>query len=100
MKKVYLGNNPLTTLATREEGGGNDDVVKSLIEGSITSVDIPSGTTQIRDYAFSKCKYFSSVTIPNSVTLIGNYAFQYCTSLSSITIPNSVTIIGVYAFNS
>lgn len=100
MKKVYLGNKPLTTLATREEGGGggNDDVVKGFSEGSITSVDIPSGTEKIRDYAFYYCKSLSSVTIPNSVTLIGKSAFFGCASLSSVTIPNSVTLIGQSAF--
>ena len=81
MKKVYLGNKPLTTLATREEGGGNDDVVKSLIDRSITSVDIPNGVTIIGQNAFGFCISLSSITIPNSVTIIGDYAFSNCNSL-------------------
>lgn len=92
MKKVYLGNNPLTTLATREEGGGggNDELAKSFIEGSITSVDIPSGTTQIRSGAFMNCESLASVTIPNGVKIIDAMAFVGCCSLTSITIPSSV----------
>lgn len=92
MKKVYLGNKPLTTLATREEGGGggNDDVVKGLIEGSITSVDIPSGTTQIRAGAFMTCESLTSVTIPNGVKIIDTMAFGGCSKLTSVTIPSSV----------
>ena len=92
MKKVYLGNKPLTTLATREEGGGggNDDVVKGLIEGSITSVDIPSGTTQIRSGAFLGCESLASVTIPNGVKIIDTMAFGACSRLTSVTIPSSV----------
>ena len=92
MKKVYLGNKPLTTLATREEGGGggNDELAKSLIDRSITSVDIPYGVTKIGQYAFSNCGSLSSVTIPNIVTSIGDRAFSYCSRLSSIDIPSSV----------
>lgn len=91
MKKVYLGNRQLTTLATREEGGGgNDELAKSLIEGSITSVDIPSGTTQIKAGTFLNCSSLSRVTIPNGVKIIDTMAFGNCKSLGDIVIPSSV----------
>ena len=73
-------------------GSGSSDIGK-LIDGSITTLDIPNGTTKIRDYAFRGCTSLTSVTIPDSVTNIGNYAFSDCTRLTSVTIPNSVTSI-------
>ena len=78
-------------------GGGNEDLI-DLIERDITTLNIPSGTRQIGDNAFSDCSRLTSVTIPNSVTSIGGSAFYECSGLTSVTIPNSVTSIGSYAF--
>ena len=78
-------------------GGGNEDLI-NLIERDVTSLNIPSGTTQIGNSAFYNCSKLTSVTIPNSVTEIGNSAFYNCSKLTSVTIPNSVTSIGWYAF--
>lgn len=101
MKKVYLGNRQLTTLATREEGGGgNDELAKSLIDRSITSVDIPNGVTKIGNGAFAYYSGLTSVNIPNTVTSIGDYAFSNSNELTTISIPWTVTTIGIYAFNS
>ena len=79
-------------------GGGNEDLI-DLIERDITTLNIPSGTSQIGNYAFYYYGALTSVTIPNSVTSIGTYAFYNCSSLTSIVIPNSVTSIGSGAFN-
>ncbi len=80
-------------------GGGGDDILRDLIERDITTLNIPSGTTQIGNYAFSNCSGLTSVTIPNSVTEIGSSAFSYCQALTSVTIPNSVNSIGSSAFS-
>ena len=71
----------------------------SLIDRTVTSFEIPEGTTSIGSAAFSCCTGLTSVTIPDSVTSIGNQAFSDCYGLTSITIPNSVTSIGSSAFN-
>ena len=81
-------------------GGGDDSTLRDLIEGDITSITIPSGTTSIKEYGFVSCSSLSSVTIPDSVTSIGNYAFSACRGLTSVTIPDSVTSIGDGAFGS
>ena len=79
-------------------GGGSQDLI-DYIEGNLTHFDIPSGTTRIRDVAFSGITSLSSVTIPDSVTSIGGEAFRYCTGLKSIVIPNSVSGMGTAAFS-
>jgi hypothetical protein len=75
----------------------DDSELRGLIDGSLTSVNIPDGVSTIRRNAF----YYSdmvSVSIPNSVTDIGREAFKSCGSLLSVVIPDSVTAIGAEAF--
>ena len=67
---------------------------------SLSSITIPDGVTSIGDNTFDSCSSLSSITIPDGVTSIGNYAISSCSSLSSITIPDGVTSIGGYAFSS
>ena len=77
---------------------GTQDLI-NIIEGDITTLVIPSGTTQIRSYVFRNCFSMTSVTIPDSVTSIGQSAFYQCTGLTSVVIPDSVTSIGVDSFS-
>ena len=64
----------------------------------MTSVNISSGVTVIREYTFSGCGHLTSVKIPSSVTTIESSAFEYCRTLTSVNIPSSVTSIGGSAF--
>lgn len=80
-------------------GGGYDEQLIDIIEGDITTLNIPEGTTKIGDYAFDEYSSITDVTIPNSVKSIGNYAFQNCKGLTIFTIPDSVTSIGNSAFS-
>ena len=87
--------------AKNGSGGGSSDaeqMLKGIIDKTITRCNIPYGTTQIGEYVFQFCYDLESVTIPNSVTIIVEGAFDNCESLTSVTIPNSVTIIGAGAF--
>ena len=58
-------------------GGGNEDLI-DLIERDITTLNIPSGTTQIGDYIFYNCSKLTSVTIEATTppTLGGTSAFN------------------------
>lgn len=87
-----------TAISNLPSGGGSDDL-KKLIDRTITSVTIPSGTTTIGNNVFNGCTGLTSVTIPDSVTSIGDYAFRNCSGLTSVTIGNSVTSIGSTAFS-
>lgn len=78
-------------------GGGDASTIKGLIDRSIKSIEIPSGTTSIGKYAFSYCP-LSSITIPDSVTNIDEYSFYY-SSLKNLNISSGVTSIGTRAFN-
>ena len=102
MKKVYLGNTELTTIATRDSagGGGGDDTQKLVdyFNKTLTEFDIPEGVTNIGFAAFAECKKLTQIKIPDSVTSIGLWAFYDCSSLNSITIPKSVTSFDEGAF--
>ena len=69
-----------------------------VVNSTIVSANIKSGTRGIAGFAFNECDSLTSVTIPNSVISIGNSAFYKCGSLMSLTIPSSVTSIGWFAF--
>jgi len=97
------GNYDVSSYATAyinvASGGGSNADLIGLIENNIPTLNIPSGTTKIRNSAFYKCSSITSVTIPDSLTSIGQYAFSNCSKLTSVTIPESVTSIGDNAFH-
>ena len=53
----------------------------------VVDLIIPSGATEIGDYAFYNCSSITSVTVPDSVTNIGEKVFFGFNSLDSLTIP-------------
>ena len=69
-----------------------------LIEGDITSLTIPEGTTKIRDYICWNCPNLMEVKIPDTVKSIGSYSFYRCEALKEVKIPETVTSIGSYSF--
>ena len=79
-------------------GGGDNQVVIDLIEGDITSIEIPYGATCIGRNAFYDNENLVDVLIPSSVTEIKEGAFMECSKLAEISIPDSVTIIQQQAF--
>ena len=76
------------------------DIRESTFSGcsSLTSVNIPSSVKWIGEFTFSGCSSLTSVNIPSSVTEIRESTFSGCSSLTSVNIPSSVTVIGGYAF--
>lgn len=65
----------------------------------VISMVIPEGVTTIGTCAFADCYNLVSVLIPNSVVTIGDNAFEGCTKLTSIRIPSSTKKIGEMAFS-
>ena len=60
-------------------------------------VKIPSGSNQVRSYAFYEDETVGVVILPDSIKLIGNEAFC-CSKLTKVIIPDSVSEIGGEAF--
>lgn len=89
-----------TKYADRIQAMPQDNTLfNSIVDRSVTSINIPNNVTSIGNYAFIYCSALTSITIPNSVTIIGKQAFANCTSLTSINIPSSITSIGQSAFS-
>ena len=70
----------------------------SVPRGSLTSITIREGTTEINQYAFYYCSNLTTITIPEGVTSIGDYAFEGCSSLTSVSLPSTLSSIGYAAF--
>ena len=70
-------------------------IIPKAIQGVVT---IPSGVTNIGNWAFFNCNGLTSIFIPSGVNEIGEYAFYLCRNLVDVFIPNSVACIGQYAF--
>ena len=100
-KEIYTSEY-VSKLSTDENGYilYTDGANVSLIgyTGLATELTLPTGITEIYQYAFYNCIRLTSVTIPSSVTSIGDCAFEDCSGLTSVTIPSSVTSIGERAF--
>ena len=81
-------------------GGGGDEQLKALIDGTATSITVPNNVTTIRMYAFYAMTNMTSIALPNGLTKIDANAFQNCSALTSIEFPTTITSIGSNAFNS
>ena len=89
-----------TAIAGIQTGSGfwDEDTARQIIEGTITSINFPSGLKRIGSYSMSGFGNVTSMSIPNGVIYIENKAFYYCNKLVSISLPESITSIGESAF--
>lgn len=84
-------------------GGGDSDYWKNVlaryIEGNITDMVIPDGTTAIADNILGgQSQSYERVTVPGSVKSIGEASFGYCENLSEIVLNEGLETIGSFAF--
>ncbi|MBO5883878.1 MAG: leucine-rich repeat domain-containing protein [Clostridia bacterium] len=84
-------------VAVNVEDASKSDLI-SLIDRSITHIDIPEGISAIGAHAFAHSYKLVSVFIPDSVRLISSQAFFGCKMLFEVNIPNNVTEIASEAF--
>ncbi len=99
---VYTPISGVSKLSTDTNGyviyTDGDDKILVGYTGNETALTLPSGITEIYQYAFYGCDSLTSVMIPNSVTTIGEGAFAVCIGLTSVTIPEGVKTIGLGSF--
>lgn len=72
---------------------GSDEELIKVIDNSITSIEIPDGTTKVAAYKFYECSALTSVTIPSSVTVLGSWSFYGCRNLINVVLPNTIQSI-------
>ena len=70
---------------------GNENVEDGHI-GTFTSIIIPTGVTNIGDYAFAWNQNLASIELPETVRNTGQATFYRCDALTTINIPNSVEV--------
>ena len=80
---LRLDEMPGAIAAIETGGGGNDDILAAMIDGSITEIKIPDKVTEIPENAFSSRKKLESVDL-NNVSKINGQSFQYCNALKEI----------------
>ena len=81
--------------------GGDDSVLRSLIDRSITEINIPEGIETVGDYAFTFCTRVNKITIPDSVISIKQFSFNSVgadVGIDEVVIPDSVTKLGPNSF--
>lgn len=83
---------------TMESGSGDNTLLKSVIEGSVTEITIPDGTTKIIPHIFRQNTKLKKVVIPGTVKEIGNYAFYDSQNLKYVNFPYGINKIGNFAF--
>lgn len=72
--------------SSRIQAMPDDTLFNSIVDRSVTEIEIPNDVTTIGQYAFYGCTSLTTVSIPSSVTSIQYGAFEYCTSLTSLTV--------------
>ena len=103
---LYIGKSdePISSITSTEIGSKLTEIKDFTFVGcsSITNVDF-SGTfiQKVGEEAFSACANLESVILDTgAITTLGRAAFSNCTSLKSIFIPHEITEIGSFVFNS
>ena len=96
-KTFYASDGTLTTGTSTGSSSGQDNVLNSILDRSISGDYVNNDLTEIGYYAFSHCNNLTSATF-KKVTKIVNDAFFGCSSLESISLPEVKEIYG-YAFS-
>ncbi len=83
-----------------EEGSQLSNIGSSAFSycTSLEEINLPSGVTQIGDYAFSSSGLID-ITIPESVISFGAHVFEYCTSLKNAYIKANIETLSAQTFN-
>lgn len=92
-KTFYGADGTLITGTNTGSSSGQDNVLNSILDRSISGDYVNNDLTEIGDSAFTYCTNLTSATF-KKVTKIGKSAFFYCSSLESISLPEVKEIKG------
>lgn len=84
------------------DGSAFSNVNKLYIGDSaepVEEIEIPAGTTAIKDYTFAGFKCIKSFTLPNEVESMGAGAFYGCSGISEILLPEKLKAINYSTFS-
>lgn len=90
--KTFTNANGVGLVGTLEVSSEYEEILKKLIDRSITEIVFPDGITSIGSYSFYGCK-LTKVVIPETVTNIGSEAFSNCNSLTEVTFKSNPSSI-------
>lgn len=71
--------------------GGDEELVKALIQGGLTGLTVPNGTTSIKNSFAINDSSLTYIDLGNTVTTIGSSSFHNCGNLTSVTRASAVT---------
>lgn len=71
-------------------------ITRGIIDGTITELVIPDGTTKIRGYAFSWCLSLKKITIPEGVAVISGNGLA-TTGLTELDLPMSCETLDAWS---
>ena len=92
---IYVNNILYNCLVGKKEADSSqDELYRSIVNGTCTKVEIPNNVTSIRSMAFAECSSLQEVIIPSSVESISGNAFYNCGALTDIYIDKDENSIG------
>ena len=77
--------------------GGDDALLRSIIDRSVTEIDIPDGVTKVGSTAFANCTKLVRISIPDSVTSIGSSVFQNV-PITELIVPLGCKAVNGFSF--
>ena len=98
MSKVVVLNGRIPSVNGAVIAVQDDPTLTSVINRTITTIEIPSSVTYIGRNIFNGCTKLTDVKLHQGVTSIDSYAFTGCSALTNINIPDSVSSMGEYVF--
>ncbi len=80
------------------EINAEENVVTGTVPASITTINLNSEYTELKNYSFYGCTGLTHFDFPAGFKKIGAYAFGGCTGLTELPLPATVQNIEDYAF--
>lgn len=65
----------------------------------VSQLNFSNAVTEIKAFAFARCRSLTSIMFPQTITNIGGEAFVACTNIKSLDIPKNIESIGLGAFS-